>query len=150
MAVFVWGQCQTWQNDLTQWQNAVNVAPNSPIVWYNYGEIKRANGDNQAAEAIADSLISDHPSYANGYFLKGIIRLNAGDNNQAGYYFNQAAKLNPLPAYYYNLALAQAATGHKQASLDSLLEAEKNIQRPKQRIYLLPIRQKIDQLKKQH
>ncbi|MEI6378243.1 MAG: tetratricopeptide repeat protein [Candidatus Falkowbacteria bacterium] len=138
MAITDWGQAQTWQSDLTLWQNAARISKSAPIIWYNLAEVNRASGNYGESLAIADEQLVKHPDYANFYYLRGLIALQHNQlYAQAAADFQTAIKLQPaLPAYYYNLALAQSALGQTTAALQNLDLAEVKIAKPKQKMYL--------------
>lgn len=87
------------QNDapsaLASMQAVVQLAPNEPGAWYEFGALLFAAGDIQKAEVALRQAVTLEPSYANAWFVLARIYAGVGDRTRALEALEKVRALNP-------------------------------------------------------
>jgi tetratricopeptide (TPR) repeat protein len=113
-------------NAETEYEQAVKLAPNLPIVNYQLGHIDFAAARNAAAEGHFQKEIVINPTFAAAYLYLGTTLRRLARNSEALPFLEQAVKRDPNYILAYNeLATAQIQAGKPEAALRTLQEGER-------------------------
>lgn len=104
-------------------QRAVEISPGATPLESALTEVLISQGRHDAAAERLDALISKHPSYFEGHYNLGVLRLSAGRSAEAADLLMRAFAIDPeQPLTLEPLAKAMAATG-RSAELEATLRA---------------------------
>jgi cytochrome c-type biogenesis protein CcmH/NrfG len=103
-------------------QAVVQLAPNEPGAWYEFGVLLLSAGDLQNAELSLRQAVTLQPSYANAWFVLARIYYEVADNGRALEALEHVRALNPDNQAVLE-AIQQVQSGASATSLDTGVES---------------------------
>jgi tetratricopeptide (TPR) repeat protein len=128
----VFSRAQTWQSELSLWQDSAQKAPHNARAWNNYGNALVENDRKQAAAYAYQKAIDGNPFYARPYCNLGKIFAEQGKLDQAEQLFLKSIELDPKFAEAHNnLAIVYTIKKNSEKGIEHFEKALKfDRQRP--------------------
>jgi tetratricopeptide (TPR) repeat protein len=114
------------------YENAVRAEPDSPLAWYNYGDILLVLKRHEQAIAALQKAIELSPGNALLHYDLGLALYESGRHSEAAEEFARIVELDPklkrassnlMVSAMTNLALCQQAMGHPDQAVETLSPA---------------------------
>ena len=106
-------------------RQAIKHKPNMAMAWMALGEMIKRRGDKTSAKEAYEKATMIDPLLASAWYELGVARRELGDYVGAATALEQAVRLDPKSPAWAILGEMQLRTGHSDAALKSLQEAEK-------------------------
>ena len=95
-AVVTWSQERVWQNSITLWKHALEVASNNAVAQTNLGQALLETGGNlQEAEGHIREALRLDPAIVSNYSNLGLILWTQGKREEAAAWFEKTLQLAP-------------------------------------------------------